>query len=44
VASNLPAIIARANNQHPYEVPCVVALPIIDANPEYLNWIRMETP
>jgi len=35
----VPAIIDRTNRVHPYEVPCVVALPITDANPVYRQWI-----
>ena len=28
-----PAIIDRTNAEHPYEVACVIATPIVDANP-----------
>ncbi len=28
---------------HSYDCPCVVALPIIDGNPEFLQWIVEET-
>lgn len=42
-ASLVPAIIERANADHPYDVPCVLALPIVAANPEYLRWIEAET-
>jgi periplasmic divalent cation tolerance protein len=28
---------------HPYDVPEVVATPIVTGNPEYLTWIRAET-
>ncbi|QDP94994.1 divalent-cation tolerance protein CutA [Microlunatus elymi] len=38
-AEHVPAIIETTNNQHPYEVPCVIATPIIHANPEYAQWI-----
>lgn len=24
---------------HPYEIPCILKLPIIGGNPTYLNWI-----
>lgn len=24
---------------HPYEIPCIVALPIVEGNKEYLDWI-----
>lgn len=33
-------IIAETEQQHPYKVPCVIAMPIIDGNPAYLQWIR----
>jgi periplasmic divalent cation tolerance protein len=39
----VPAIVDRTNELHPYEVPCVVALPIIAANPAYRQWILDET-
>ncbi len=28
---------------HPYEVPEIIALPIIDGNPDYLKWIDQST-
>ncbi len=27
---------------HPYEVPEIMALPVIDGNRDYLNWLDME--
>ena len=42
-ASLVPAIVARADAEHPYEIPCVIALPILDGNPAYLDWIVTET-
>jgi periplasmic divalent cation tolerance protein len=39
----VPAITARADEQHPYEVPCVIALPLVGGNPAYLRWIGEET-
>ncbi|MEV6306237.1 divalent-cation tolerance protein CutA [Actinoplanes sp. NPDC051861] len=36
-------IIERANAEHPYEVPCVLALPVVAANPAYVAWVREET-
>lgn len=29
--------------QHPYEVPECVAVPIVEGYPPYLNWLRSET-
>lgn len=39
----VPAIVERTRAAHPYEVPGVVALPIIAANPDYAAWIREST-
>ncbi|RPI00236.1 MAG: divalent-cation tolerance protein CutA [Calditrichaeota bacterium] len=33
----------RVLKLHPYQTPEVIALPIIDGSPEYLNWIAEET-
>jgi periplasmic divalent cation tolerance protein len=41
--SLLPQIIERTKQDHPYEVPSVVAVPIIDGGPDYLRWILEET-
>ncbi len=37
------AIVARANAEHPYEVPCVIALPVVAGNPAYAEWVLAET-
>ena len=42
-AELLPALEARVRALHPYDVPCVIALPVVDGNPDYLMWIRAET-
>ena len=36
-------IVKRANAEHPYDVPCVIALPIDQGNPAYLQWVEQET-
>lgn len=36
-------ISAIATATHPYEVPCVIALPIINASPSYADWIIATT-
>jgi periplasmic divalent cation tolerance protein len=41
--SLVPAIIRRADHDHPYDVPCVIALPVISANPAYAQWVLDET-
>lgn len=37
------AIVARTREMHPYEVPCVIALPLAGGHPDYLAWISTET-
>ena len=39
----VPALIEKVKSLHSYACPCVVALPIVDGNPEFLDWIRSET-
>lgn len=36
-------IIERAQEAHPYAVPCVLVVPVVDGNPAYLDWVRAET-
>lgn len=37
------AVIARVRKLHSYERPGIVAFPIAQANPEYLDWVEQET-
>jgi periplasmic divalent cation tolerance protein len=41
--SLVPAIVARTEQLHAYDVPCVIALPLVGGNPAYLEWIAEET-
>ena len=41
-ATLLPQLVQQVKALHSYECPCVVALPILDGNADYLNWIRTE--
>lgn len=36
-------VIERARALHSYECPCVAVLPVMAANPAYLDWIAAET-
>ncbi len=38
----LPALQHRIQELHPYEVPEIIALPILGGSPAYLEWIRRE--
>ena len=36
-------IVARADRDHPDDVPCVIALPLVGGHPAYLQWVVDET-
>ena len=38
-ASLVPAILERVKAEHPYDVPCVLAVPVKAGNPDYLAWV-----
>ena len=39
----VPEVIERTKEKHSYDVPCIIVLPVIDGNPEYIDWVRSET-
>ena len=41
--SLVPRIVQRADRDHPYDVPCVIALPVAGGNPAYVQWVLSET-
>ena len=43
IASLLPEIVDLVKAAHSYEVPEIIALPIIGGNEDYLKWIDGET-
>jgi periplasmic divalent cation tolerance protein len=42
-ASLVPSIAARLDHDHPYEVPGIVALPIVTSSPAYTAWLLAQT-
>ncbi len=38
-----PTLEARVRSLHSYTCPCIAALPISQASPAYLAWLRQET-
>jgi len=42
-ADNYPALEAAIRQRHPYELPEIIALPITQGLPAYLNWLAAET-
>lgn len=43
VAAHYTQLEAAIKAVHPYTVPEIIAIPIVDGLPEYLAWIRQET-
>jgi periplasmic divalent cation tolerance protein len=41
--SLVPRIADRLDRQHPYEVPGIVALPIVASSPAYTAWLLAQT-
>jgi len=39
----LEPLIARVKVLHSYELPCIEALPVVDGNRDFLEWIVRET-
>ena len=42
-AALLPAVEARIRELHSYDLPCIVAWPIVGGNAAYLAWIAEQT-
>ena len=38
-----PALEEKIRALHPYQVPEIIALPVLEGNPDYLKWIEAET-
>ena len=41
--SLVPELIKKVKSLHSYSCPCIVSLPILDGNKEYLDWLEKET-
>ncbi|NDV20187.1 divalent cation tolerance protein CutA [Pseudodesulfovibrio sp. JC047] len=39
----VPELTEAVKAMHEYAVPCIVAMPIHDGNPDFLQWIQAET-
>jgi periplasmic divalent cation tolerance protein len=39
----VPGLIDRTKKDYPYDVPCILAFPVNDANLDYVGWIKTET-
>ena len=36
-------LIKKVKSIHSYSTPCIVSLPILDGNSDYLDWLKKET-
>jgi periplasmic divalent cation tolerance protein len=39
----VPEVVGRVKALHSYGVPCVIALPVVAGNPDYIQWVLAET-
>ena len=42
LSSRVPELIEIVKANHSYECPCIVTLPILSGNPDFLDWIARE--
>ena len=35
-------VVKKIKTMHSYDCPCVISLPVLDGNPEFLSWIESE--
>ena len=42
-SSLVQAVIDRTRQAHPYDVPCILAIPVAAGNPDYVRWVLDET-
>jgi periplasmic divalent cation tolerance protein len=40
LVTRFEALEMRLKSLHPYEVPEIIALPVVNGSPEYLSWLR----
>lgn len=43
VHSQLEGVIAKIKKLHPYELPEIIAIPVVAGSREYLDWLHAET-
>ena len=42
-AELFPDVVSTVKSIHSYDVPEIIALPIVEGNPDYLSWLKEET-
>ena len=43
VNEKVSKLIEKVKSLHSYDCPCITAIPIVDGNKDFLNWISTET-
>ena len=43
VKDKVDEVISRVKELHSYDLPCIVAIPVLKGNPEFLQWVHEET-
>lgn len=43
VAELVPRLTERVREMHPYDLPCVIAMPLVAGDAEYAEWVAQET-
>ncbi len=41
--THVPELIEKVKSMHSYSCPCVLSLPVLDGNKQFLDWIMEET-
>lgn len=41
--TRVPKLIEKVKSMHSYSCPCVLSLPVLDGNKQFLDWIAEET-
>jgi periplasmic divalent cation tolerance protein len=42
IEAKVPAMIEAVRRSHSYQIPCILALPVKDGNPDFIDWIAQQ--
>jgi periplasmic divalent cation tolerance protein len=42
IEAKVPAVIEAVRRSHSYQIPCILALPVKDGNPDFIDWIAQQ--
>lgn len=43
LAELVPQLTVRVRDMHPYDLPCIIAMPLVGGDADYAEWIAQET-